>query len=160
MPDASSITMRPAVLQDLDALAAIDARCFHPGIAYPKDEIAALLNAPAALTLVAERSAAIVAFIAVRFWRQRRFPHAPSHAELVTIDVLPEFRREGLGWRLHQAAEDWLRAGGCASIDLHVAVDNAGAVSFYDRLGYRVDKRVPDYYLDAVDAWQMSKPLR
>ena len=158
VPDTSSFAMRPAVLKDLDALAAIDACCFPPGIAYPREEIASLLSEPTVFTLVAERSQTIEGFASLQLVRQRGFPHS-SRGELITIDVLPDFRRGRVGWQLHQGLEDWLRAGRGQSIELHVAIDNPAAVGFYERLGYRIVARIPSYYLEAMDAWRMKKIL-
>lgn len=157
MPDSSSSTLRPAVPDDLHALAAIDARCFPRGIAYPAEEIAALLQARSALTLIAERAAVIVGFASMRLLR--RSPLLPRRGELVTIDVIPEFRRAGLGGELHRALEDWLAAVGGTSIELHVSVSNTEAIDFYQRLDYSVIARVPLYYLETIDAWKMEKLL-
>jgi ribosomal protein S18 acetylase RimI-like enzyme len=159
VPDASSFAMRPAVLEDLDALMAIDVQCFPAGIAYPKEEIASLLGSRTGLTLVAEHSQTIVAFASLRLLRQQRFSQQRRRGELITIDVLPEFRRARVGWQLHHALEDWLRAGGGRSIELHVAVGNTAAIRFYERLGYRTVARIPQYYLETIDAWQMEKLL-
>lgn len=155
LPDASNCVVRPAVLRDLDRLLAIDALCFPPGIAYPPQEIADLLRAQSVLTLVAEKSGTIVGFAALGQWQR----HGLRHGELITIDVLPEHRRGRVGWQLHQGLEDWLRAANGRSIQLHVAVDNADAVRFYRQLGYRTLARVPRYYLETIDAWQMEKRL-
>jgi ribosomal-protein-alanine N-acetyltransferase len=157
MPDASSSITRPAVFSDLEALTAIDALCFPPGIVYPKEEIASLLHASTALTLVAERSQEIVGFASLRLFRRRGLPHRPLRGELITIDVLPEFRRERVGWQLHQELEDWLRCGGGTSIELRVAVSNTAAIGFYERLGYNIIARVPNYYPDMLDALRMEK---
>ncbi len=159
VPDASIPTMRPAVLQDLDALVAIDARCFPAGIAYPGEEIASLLFIRGALTLVAERSTKIIGFASLRLLHQPRSAQLLRRGELITIDILPEFRRDRVGWQLHQKLEDWLRTKGGSSIELHVAIDNKAALHFYERLGYRIVARVPRYYLETVDAWRMEKFL-
>jgi len=152
-----SFSIRPAVSQDLDALAAIDALCFPPGIAYPREEIAFLLLNPTVITLVAERSGVIVGFAALE--RRRRTRQAARYGELVTIEVLPEFRRESIGGALYHRLETRLREWGGSSIHLHVSVENADAVAFYQRLGFRVIDRVPQYYLRRIDAWQMEKDL-
>ena len=159
LPDDSSISIRPAVLRDLERLVAIDAHCFPPGIAYPSQEIAALLRSRSVLTIVAERrreGRTAVAGFAALGWSARR---GSRHGELITIDVLPEFRREGTGWRLHGELEQRLRAGRGVSIQLHVSVANAAALNFYRRLGYRVLARIPQYYLGTIDAWRMEKLL-
>jgi ribosomal-protein-alanine N-acetyltransferase len=163
-PDSTALVVRPAVSLDLARLVAIDALCFSAGIAYPRAELAALLCAPSVLTLVAESSSKIAGFAALGI---RPAPHLSSagrasaapEGELITIDVHPEFRRQGVGGQLHHALEDWLRAAEGNSIELHVAVDNTGALQFYKKLGYIITKRVPRYYLRTLDAWHMEKNL-
>lgn len=51
------------------------------------------------------------------------------------LAVAPEARGTGLGRALMDAAEAWLRARGCAKIQLMVREDNAAALGFYDALG-------------------------
>jgi [ribosomal protein S18]-alanine N-acetyltransferase len=152
-----SFSIRPAVSQDLDALAAIDALCFPPGIAYPREEISFLLLNPTVITLVAECFGAIVGLAALE--RRRRTRQSARYGELVTIEVLPAIRRESIGGALYQTLEDSLREWGGSSIHLHVSVENTAAVAFYQRLGFRIADRVPAYYLRRIDAWQMEKDL-
>ena len=152
-----SFSIRPAVSRDLDALAAIDALCFPPGIAYPREEIAFLLLNPTVITLVAEHSGVIIGLAALE--RRRRTRHTPRYGELVTIEVLPQFRRESIGDALYRTLETGLREWGGSSIHLHVSVENTDAFAFYQRLGFRVIDRVPNYYLHRIDAWQMEKDL-
>ena len=47
-----------------------------------------------------------------------------------------------------EAAEERLRAQGCASVFLETAVDNLPALKFYKRRGYFVLKTIPRYYQD------------
>jgi ribosomal-protein-alanine N-acetyltransferase len=159
MPDAFSSAVRPAVLQDLETLAVIDARCFPPGIAYSKGEIAALLRARTGFTAVAERSGTVVGFASVRLLRSRHSPLQPPRGELITIDVAPEFRRAHVGLELYEAMESWAHAADASSIELHVAVNNTAAIRFYERLGYSVIAQVSRYYLESIDAWRMQKAL-
>ena len=152
-----SFSIRPAVVQDLDALTFIDAVCFQPGIAYPREEIEFLLLNPTVITLVAERSGDIVGLAALE--RRRRTRQTARYGELVTLEVLPEFRRESIGGALYQALETRLRDWGGSSIHLHVSVENTAAVAFYQSLSFRVVDRVPEYYLRKIDAWHMEKDL-
>ncbi len=157
LPPAPSFVIRPAVMPDLDALAAIDALCFPPGIAYPREEIAFLLSTPAVVVLVAERSCVVVGFAALE--RRRRARQDARYGELVTIEVLPQFRRESIGGALYRTLEDHARAWGASSLHLHVSVENTAAASFYLRLGFRAVRRIPRYYLHKIDAWRMEKDL-
>lgn len=170
-PDSTALVVRPAVSRDLPALVAIDALCFSAGIAYPRAELAGLLHSNSVFTLVAESSSTIAGFAALGILPSQHSsnlraggaqplnPSVAIHGELITIDVLPEYRRQRVGWQLHQALEEWLRAGNGNSIELHVAIDNAGAIRFYRQMGYVVMKRVPRYYLAKLDAWRMEKVL-
>lgn len=155
LPEGSSFSIRPAVMRDLDTLAAIDAVCFPTGIAYPREEILFLLLNPTIMIVVAECAGIIIGFAALE--RRRRTRKNARNGELVTIEVLPEFRGETIGTALYQTLEDHLRDWGGSSIHLHVSVDNTVAFSFYRRLGYRVVNRIPQYYLRKIDAWQMEK---
>ncbi|MEW5991207.1 MAG: GNAT family N-acetyltransferase [Chloroflexota bacterium] len=54
------------------------------------------------------------------------------------IVVLPEWRGQGIGDRLMQAAETWAREHGAERMILDVSAANEGARRFYERLGYEV----------------------
>lgn len=153
--DESTIAIRPAGMADLDALVAIDNECFPAGIAYPLEEISLLIDSRSVRTVVAESGGTIAGFASLG-WLGR----SNSQGELITIDVLPQFRQQRIGCRLHGDLENWLRERGGAGIQLHVAVDNVAAIHFYERMGYRSVARVPRYYLQRVDAWRMEKRLR
>jgi len=52
--------------------------------------------------------------------------------------VAPDRRRAGLGRRLFDAAEAWMRARGVPKIQLMVREDNAQAIGFYRAVGLEV----------------------
>ena len=78
---------------------------------------------------------------------------------ILTIDVPPASRRFGVGSRLLTTAEDRLGAAGCHSVVLETAVDNSAALAFYKRHDYCVEKTIPRYYSNGVDAFVLEKPL-
>jgi ribosomal-protein-alanine N-acetyltransferase len=78
---------------------------------------------------------------------------------IVTIDIAEHARRTGLGSRLMAAAETRFREAKLEACILEVAVNNLPAVNFYKRLGYKVMRTIPRYYLDSLDAFQMAKQL-
>jgi ribosomal-protein-alanine N-acetyltransferase len=158
-PDASSLRIRPALLSDLEALTVIDRQCFSVGIAWPREELAALLSSESILTLVAEHSREVAGFTCLGWKRPRHSAVTPLQGELVTIDVLPQWQRKGIGEKLYRALEQEFHARGGVSIELHVAVDNQAAIAFYQRLRYQVIGHVPRYYLNSLDAWRMKKSL-
>ncbi len=69
-----------------------------------------------------------------------------GEAELLTISVMPEARRSGIGADLLAACEDGARASGAARLFLEVAEGNVAARALYDRAGYRECGRRKGYY--------------
>jgi ribosomal protein S18 acetylase RimI-like enzyme len=52
------------------------------------------------------------------------------------LAVDPQQRRRGLGRRMMNEAEHWLRSRGAVKVNLMVRHSNADALSFYEHLGY------------------------
>lgn len=59
--------------------------------------------------------------------------HYPAHLH---IDLLPERQGQGWGRRLIETLRDRLRAAGVPGVHLVAAGTNAGAIAFYERLGF------------------------
>lgn len=75
---------------------------------------------------------------------------------IVSIAVKPEYRGMGIGRSLMEAAIKALRERyGVKYVYLEVRVSNTGAIRFYERLGFRIVKRVGGYYRDGEDAYIM-----
>ena len=77
---------------------------------------------------------------------------------ILTLDIVPEARRFGLGSRLMQDCEKRLRAAGCQQVFLETAVNNEAALGLYHKLGYEIIRTLPLYYpTHALDAYLMGK---
>lgn len=138
--------------EDFETLWQIDQACFARGISYTRRELAFYIARKRGFTLVAELDGKVAGFVVVD-----RYRHGQGH--VITIDVLPEARRSGLGSRLMTAAEERLRSLGCSVVLLEAAVDNTAAIAFYKRHGYSVIQTIPRYYLDSIDALVLAKDL-
>jgi [ribosomal protein S18]-alanine N-acetyltransferase len=103
-----------------------------------------------AFTLVAEEGECIRGFLVAQ--EDRR-----SLGHIITIDVHCEARRQGVGLLLMDEAEKRFRQRGCAGTYLEVAINNAPAIAFYQRLGYAVLQTIPHYYQNQLDAFLMGK---
>ncbi len=53
-----------------------------------------------------------------------------------------DLRGAGIGRRMVEAAEDWLRRRGVAKAQLLVRETNAGVIPFYERLGFETAPRI------------------
>jgi ribosomal-protein-alanine N-acetyltransferase len=141
---------RPA---DLPELYDIDRRCFPPGIAYSPEEISQIVGRKDSVTLVAAaENGRIAGFVTAHLQRRGR-------AHLVTIDLLPAWRRRGVGRRLLLACQRRLRAAGAQTVWLETAVGNEAAQALYASLGYTRVRRLLRYYPNGEDAWLMRKEL-
>jgi len=69
-----------------------------------------------------------------------------DEAELLTLAVLPQHRRTGIGAGLLAACEAGARGDGATRMFLEVAAGNAAARALYDRAGYHQCGRRPGYY--------------
>ncbi len=137
---------------DFDTLWQIDQACFDPQLAYSRVELAFYMRRPGSFTLVAEdEGGAILGFIVSE--TRRKTGH------IITIDVIAEARRTGLGSALLAAAEDALLQGGASVVALETPVNNEAAIRFYKQKGYFVEKTVPGYYSGHLDALVMAKDL-
>lgn len=150
---------------DFETLWRIDQQCFAPGISYSRPELAAYMRMSGAFTLVAEAGAGehtaspqdkpltaqVVGFVVVT--------NKKGAGHIITIDVVPTVRRSGVGTSLLLAAEAKLRAVGGRTVRLETAVNNTPALAFYKRHGYTIDRTIPRYYPDGVDAFVMTKDL-
>ncbi len=162
MSDAGTrdvFVLRPYEPADFEWLWQIDQQCFTRGIAYSKRELAHYIALRGAFTIVAEAATPlqkgrqpIAGFLVGRKLRK-------DMGHVVTIDVVPEARRSGLGSRLMETCEERLRDAGCHAMFLETAVDNEVALRFYKRLGYSVVKTIPRYYFGSVDAFLLAKRL-
>lgn len=147
---------------DLRRLWEIDQQCFARGIAYSQRELAHYMAMAGGFTIVAETAASVENETTrqpriVGFLVGQVLPRGVGH--IVTIDVLPEARRAGIGSLLMEECETRLRTAECTAVYLETAVDNDTALRFYKRLRYSVLKTIPRYYLDSIDALLMGKKL-
>ncbi len=71
---------------------------------------------------------------------------AGPEAELLTLAVLPEARRQGLGKTLLSGFEAVAKKRGAEELFLEVAMDNAAAIQLYKRAGFTQCGRRKDYY--------------
>jgi [ribosomal protein S18]-alanine N-acetyltransferase len=147
-----AFVIREFQAEDFETLWRMDQECFPPGIAYSKAELKEYVSHRRSFTLVASdvETGTVAGFIVV--------DKAPT-GHVITIDVIAEARRSGVGSLLLRAAEDRLRAAGSKAVGLETAVDNLAALSFYKRHGYSVIRTSPRYYSNGVDALVMKKEL-
>ncbi|MFZ0211690.1 MAG: N-acetyltransferase [Candidatus Acidiferrales bacterium] len=153
-----SFTVRKYHAGDFETLYGIDRICYSPEIAYTREELHWYLNLPCADCLVAQvRNSSkdtrkrTVGFIIAASQK--------THGHIITIDVIRNHRRAGVGTSLLRKAENNLLRRGVREVWLETATDNEPAIAFWQKHGYRNRGRLRNYYPGGLDAFSMSKPL-
>jgi ribosomal-protein-alanine N-acetyltransferase len=143
--------LRPATLKDAALLGVMHETAFEAP--WGEAEIAALLGGPGGFAVIAENDGPL-GFILCRA--------VGGEAEVLTLAVRPEARRQGLGRALVEAAAALSQQTGADALFLEVAEDNIPAMELYQTAGFRLAGRRPGYYErpdGATDALVMRRWL-
>lgn len=146
-----NITLRNNTREDFDTLHEIDQLCYEDEVAYSKRELRAYLRFRGSECVVAEADDVIAGFCISARQGERGY--------IVTIDVLPQFRRVHVGTALLEEIERRLAVNGVREVALETATDNESAVAFWKKHGYRSRGIREGYYPNGRDAFSMVKQL-
>jgi ribosomal-protein-alanine N-acetyltransferase len=112
--------------------------------------------------IVAERENHVVGYIMCRlefgFSDLRRF-RMVRKGHVVSVAVMPDFRRRGIGRELVVSAMKALELHGGEECFLEVRTANEEAVKLYKDMGFDTVRTVSHYYHDGADAFLMSVRL-
>jgi ribosomal-protein-alanine N-acetyltransferase len=76
---------------------------------------------------------------------------------VVSVAVDPRHRRRRIGTALLSAVSTKLVEEGIEQIRLEVRKGNAGAIAFYDQMGYTIFSEIRNYYADGEDALVLAR---
>lgn len=86
------------------------------------------------------------------------FLPAPGvEADILTVAVLPDFRRQGIAREFMRQIEQWSKERGASAMMLEVEQSNSAAIELYTSLGYMKISVRMDYYGPGQDAFVMRK---
>jgi len=112
--------------------------------------------------LVAEENGEIVGYVMCRI--ETGLPDfgllgIAKRGHVISIAVLPEHRRKGIGTALMEKVLAGMRASKTKECYLEVRVNNTPAVNLYRKLRFEASRIVHGYYADGEDAYIMSHKL-
>ena len=84
-------------------------------------------------------------------------PASGVEADVLTVAVLPEFRRQGIAKEFMRQIEEWSKERGASAMMLEVEHTNDSAIELYKSLGYMKISVRMDYYGPGKDAFVMRK---
>jgi len=112
--------------------------------------------------IIAEENGNVVGYIMCRIevgLSNIGLPGLVKKGHVVSVAVLPEHRRKGVGGALVTKAMEGMRTYGAKQCYLEVRVTNEEAISLYKNLGLEVSRSIRGYYADGENAFVMSKKL-
>lgn len=80
-------------------------------------------------------------------------------AHIISVAVMPDFRRMGIGNSLVEQAITALQGHHADECYLEVRTNNYPAIDLYRKMGFEVTRTIPRYYFDGFDAYVMTKLL-
>ena len=159
---------------DLTTLFALDRLCFEPPFRFSRGAMRQFAESRNALVLLAcgrgpeavaeepetrvpetEEPEQLLGFVIVHLEATAR----GLTGYVVTLDVTPASRRQGVAERLMRSIEAAAAEAGAHEMTLHVFGGNAGAVRLYERLGYLYASTANDFYGRGLQALVYRKRL-
>jgi len=152
LPAPPDFSIRSAMVDDLDALIALERAAFTTDHLSPR-QYRQHLHSTSATVLAAVDAGGLLGK-AVVFYRA-----GSDIARLYSIAVAERARGRGVAKSLLAAVEATARDRACARLRLEVRKDNAAAIALYERLGFQRFGEKPGFYEDGADAWRYEKRL-
>ncbi len=109
--------------------------------------------------IVAEENGKVVGYIMCRVevgLSTFGFKGLIRKGHIVSVAVLPPYRRKGIGEALVAKAMDGMQVYNAKQCFLEVRMTNEPAVNLYKKLGFEVTRTIHGYYADGEGAYLMS----
>lgn len=128
----------PMEARHIEAIAALEKECFSDP--WSANSIASELENPLSLWLVAECGVRLIGYVG----SQSVF----EEADMMNLAVAPDARRQGVAEALISALSEQLVQNGVEVLTLEVRQSNAPAIALYEKLGFTLAGKRPNYYFN------------
>jgi ribosomal-protein-alanine N-acetyltransferase len=112
--------------------------------------------------IVAEDDGKVVGYIMCRVeigLSSLGFGGLTKKGHVVSVAVMPQHRRKGMGEALVTRAMQGMQLYGAKQCYLEVRITNQAAVNLYKKLGFQITRTIRGYYADGESAYVMSIKL-
>ncbi|MEM3696498.1 MAG: ribosomal protein S18-alanine N-acetyltransferase [Candidatus Bathyarchaeia archaeon] len=112
--------------------------------------------------IVAEENGEVVGYIMCRIelgLSNFGFSGLLKKGHIVSVAVLHQYRRKGIGKALVAQALENMRIYNAKQCFLEVRVTNTPAIELYKKLGFEITRTIHGYYSDGEDAYVMARKL-
>ena len=120
--------------------------------AWTPERVARCIADPETVVLAAMDDEIIAGFCIMQY--------GDKEAHLSLLAVQPEYRLRGVAGRMVRWLEESALVAGIFDIRLEVRETNIGAIRFYRKLGYQVQRTIKGYYSGLENAVRLERDLR
>ncbi|MEM0084626.1 MAG: ribosomal protein S18-alanine N-acetyltransferase [Candidatus Methanomethylicia archaeon] len=152
-------TIREVTLKDIPIVMDINRKCLPEN--YSQSFFMQHYRKYPKAFLVADVDGEVVGYIMCRIeYGMSNFKFALlKKGHVISIAVLPQYRRMGIGYNLMVKAMEAMKNYGATEVYLEVRVSNYPAIRLYEKLNYTITNRIQGYYADGEDAYVMARQL-
>lgn len=157
---SASVAIRPAKEQDLDMIVALNRAALPEN--YMPEFFENLLRIYGEYFLAAEMEGRIIGYVMCRVELGMTNLNSfgiMKKGHIVSLAVDNEQRRHGIGQAMMEEVMKRMRATGLKECFLEVRVTNEPAIKLYERVGFKIVKRISNYYSDGTDGYIMAVAL-
>lgn len=140
-------------VEDANACWALNKRCFEAGEVYDRETFHYLLSHTNAVSYkILDSQGVMLAFLVglIEF---------DGTGHIITLGVVPEYRRQGAAQRLLDFAESGFRFRRIITLRLEVQIENIAAQRLYMKHGFKIVERLEQYYTSGNDGYLMVKAI-
>ncbi|MEM1602187.1 MAG: ribosomal protein S18-alanine N-acetyltransferase [Candidatus Bathyarchaeia archaeon] len=147
-------TLRRFRLEDLDQVMYINRTCLPEN--YSTYFFIDLYKSFPETFIVAEEDNQVVGYIMCRIESGFSGLSLTKRGHVISIAVLPEYRRRGIGEALlKEALQSMANYYGVKECYLEVRVSNTPAINLYKKVGFKIERVIRGYYADGENAYLM-----
>jgi ribosomal-protein-alanine N-acetyltransferase len=107
--------------------------------------------------LVAVIGDRVIGYIMCRIERKWAGYNQIMGGHIISLAVIPEHKRSGVGTRLIEASVKAMKSYGVDEVNLEMRTTSEEALLFYKKHGFKIKKTMKKYYKDGTDAYYMIK---
>jgi len=155
-----TFTLRPFKPSDLEQVMRINRMCLPEN--YTSFFFMDLYQRFPETFIVAEENGEVVGYIMCRTETGTpsfKLLGITRKGHVISIAVLPEHQREGIGQELMREAMEAMVNYKAKECYLEVRTTNVSAVNMYRKMGFEVARTIRGYYADGEDAYVMARKL-
>ncbi len=130
---------------ELDAMVHVESVCYSPETRYSRETIERYLDWEGSLLVRAKQDHTLAGF---------QISNVVG-GHLITLDVRPEFRRQGIGSEILKTTLSEMRSRGLPYAQCEIAAHNEASILLHRRFGFQTVGNIPNYYEDGSNALLM-----